>query len=196
MLQPIQITFHGLDHSDAVEARIRQRAAALDRLDRSLTSCKVRVEARHERHRQGNLYSVHVELHLPGHTIVASRDRHDEHAHEDVYVAIRDAFDAAERKLEEVVRARRGETKHHAEPVRAQVVRLHTDLGYGFARLDDGTDVYFHASAVKPGVGRARASTLRELAVGDPVRVVLSELPGTAGPQASAVVPTGLRPEA
>jgi ribosome-associated translation inhibitor RaiA len=38
---------------------------------------------------------------VPGKELVVSRDPGDVHAHKDVYVAIRDAFDAAERQLAE-----------------------------------------------------------------------------------------------
>jgi len=47
---------------------------------------------------------------------VVSRDHHDKQAHEDVYVALRDAFAAASRQLEEYGRIQRGEIKNHKPP--------------------------------------------------------------------------------
>jgi ribosomal subunit interface protein len=113
---PVQITFHNLDRSEAVEAQVRERAEKLDRIHRRLHRCRVAVEARHRRHQQGRLYRVRIDLTLPGGEIVVGRTSDDNHAHEDVYVAIRDAFDAAQRQLEEHVRAARGEVKTHARP--------------------------------------------------------------------------------
>ena len=52
---------------------------------------------------------MRVDLTLPGQEVAVTRV-HDE----DVYVALRDAFDAARRKVEEVVRIRRGEVKQHS----------------------------------------------------------------------------------
>jgi ribosomal subunit interface protein len=111
MQQPLQITFHGMAHSDAVEERIRLKAEGLERFHDHITSCHVTVEAPHQRHHKGNLYSVRVDLHLPDKDIVIDQRRRQDHAHEDVYVAIRDAFDVAVRQLEDHVRRRTGKRR-------------------------------------------------------------------------------------
>jgi ribosome-associated translation inhibitor RaiA len=111
--RPLQITFHAVPHSDAVEAEIRARAAELEHFYDHIIGCRVVVDAPHERHHQGMLYSVRVDLHVPEGEIVVGRERRFDHAHEDVYVAIRDAFDAAVRQLEDYVRLRRGKVKRH-----------------------------------------------------------------------------------
>jgi hypothetical protein len=46
-------------------------------------------------------------MHVPGAALVINRDPGQDQAHEDVYVAMRDAFDAAERRLEDYVRKSR-----------------------------------------------------------------------------------------
>jgi ribosome-associated translation inhibitor RaiA len=105
---PLQITFHGLEHSAAIDAAIRERAAKLEKFDHHITSCRVVVEqlARHQKH--GRQFVVRVEILVPGATISVTHE-HDE----DARVAVKDAFDAARRKLEDHVRERRGDVKTH-----------------------------------------------------------------------------------
>jgi len=90
----LQVTVREMPHSDAVEAAIRRKAASLDRVYARITAVRVTVEAPHHHHHQGNLYTVKLDITLPGGEIVVNRD----HA-EDVYVALRDAFQAARRQL-------------------------------------------------------------------------------------------------
>ena len=113
---PLQITFRHMDTSDAVAARIRERAEELERFFDRIMSCRVVVECRHPRRQQGNLFHVRVDLKVPGREIVVGRDPAAHHAHEDVYVAIRDAFDTTRRLLEDHVREARGDVKLHAVP--------------------------------------------------------------------------------
>ena len=90
----LQVTVREMPHSDAVEAAIRRKAASLDRVYARITAVRVTVEAPHHHHHQGNLYTVKLDITLPGGEIVVNRD----HA-KDVYVALRDAFQAARRQL-------------------------------------------------------------------------------------------------
>lgn len=113
MQQPLQITFRGIGHSDAIEQRIRSKASELEHFSSEITSCHVTVDAQHKHQHKGNIYSVHVELHLPGREISVGGEKGQNHAHEDVYVAVRDAFAAAVRQLEDYTRKRRGDVKHH-----------------------------------------------------------------------------------
>ncbi|QFY42094.1 ribosome-associated translation inhibitor RaiA [Candidatus Methylospira mobilis] len=113
---PLEITFRGIPHSDAVEARIREKTDKLEQFSDSIIGCKVAVEAEHQNQHQGNLYHVRIDLSVPNKHIVVSREHHDKQAHEDVYVALRDAFDAAKRQLEEYTRIQRGEVKKHQAP--------------------------------------------------------------------------------
>jgi ribosomal subunit interface protein len=109
MQQPPQIVFREIAPSAAAEADIRKRMDKLERLCQDIISCRVTVglESRHKH--QGNLYKVRVDVGVPGDVIVA--DNHP--LSEDVYVAIRDAFDAAIQQIEKYVRRRRGEIKNH-----------------------------------------------------------------------------------
>jgi ribosomal subunit interface protein len=112
---PLQITFRNIDSSAAVEDSVREHAAKLEEFHTSVTRCRVIVETQHRRHRKGNVYRVRIELTVPGAEIPVSHDPERDHAHEDVYVAIRDAFDAARRRLQDRVRRDQGEVKFHEE---------------------------------------------------------------------------------
>ena len=116
----MQISFHGIDHSDAVEARINEKVAKLEQFCDHITSCRVVVESHHKNtsnlHHKGEPFHVRIDITLPGKKeIVVKRDPKDTHVHEDVYAALKDAFAAAERQLKETVRIERGEVKRHGD---------------------------------------------------------------------------------
>jgi ribosomal subunit interface protein len=113
MEDTLQITFHGLDHSDAVEARIRDKAATLERMAQQVVGMHVTVDAPNARHHKGTLYSVRIDVRLPNGALAVSRTHRHDHSHEDVYAAIRDAFDAATRQVESHIRRQRGMVKRH-----------------------------------------------------------------------------------
>jgi ribosome-associated translation inhibitor RaiA len=113
---PLQITFRQMGSSPAVEAHIRERAEALERFFPRIVACRVVVEASARRQRKGRIYRLRIELAVPGREIVVNRDPPEHHAHEDILVALRDAFDAARRQLEDHVREARGDTKTHETP--------------------------------------------------------------------------------
>ena len=106
---PLQITIRDMEHSDALETHIRDKANKLDEYFDRIMSCRVVVEMPHKHHQQGKQFNVRIDIGVPGSEIVVNRD----HA-EDVYVALRDAFDAAKRQLEDYARKMRGDVKTHA----------------------------------------------------------------------------------
>jgi ribosomal subunit interface protein len=184
MQVPLQITFRNMESSDALEERIRQRAAELEQFYDRITSCHVMVEAQHRQHRQGHLFHVRIVLAVPGAEIVVGRDPAAHHAHEDAHVAVRDAFDAARRQLADHARRFRGQVKIHAEPGVAKVASLMAEDDYGFLLTPDGEEIYFHRNSV-PNDGFDR------LEVGAEVRFTVHPGEGDKGPQASTVVPLG-----
>lgn len=108
---PVQISFRNMDPSDYVEGKIRDRAAALERFFPRIISCRVVVERRHHRHRTGDLFHLSIDLAVPGAELAVTREPPKHHAHEDVMVAIRDAFDETRRRLEDHAREVRFDTK-------------------------------------------------------------------------------------
>jgi ribosome-associated translation inhibitor RaiA len=99
MQQALQISFHGLETSMALEAKIRERVAELERRCPDATSCRVTVEKESRNHVKGNLFRVSLVLHRPGRDVVVNRNGPKDRGHADVYVALRDSFDAAERQI-------------------------------------------------------------------------------------------------
>lgn len=174
----MQITFRGFPHSDAVEANIREKAEKLNEFYPRIMSCRVVVEAKHHHHYKGNLYHVRIDLMVPQKELVVSREQHDEHGHEDVYVAIRDAFKAARRQLEDHARQQRGDTKAHEVPPHGKITKLVPEADYGIIETPEGREVYFHRNSVL----EAGFDTLE---VGSEVRY--AEEQGERGPQASTV---------
>ena len=177
---PLQITFRDMPPSAAIEARVREQAAEFEQFYDRIVSCRVVIETPHRHHHQGRLYGVRVDLSVPGREIVVGREPTQHHAHEDVYVAIRDAFDAAKRQLENHARRERGDTKRHEPPSEGRVARLFPEPGYGFIETPEGREIYFHRNSVIDG-------TFERLEVGTVVR--FAEEPGEKGPQASTVRP-------
>ena len=115
MLHPVQITFRGMEPSEAVERRIQTKMQDLERFGEQLVSCHITVEQPHRHHQTGNKFLVHMDLRVRSGHLAVNRDHTDNKAHDDVYVALRDAFDAAIRQLESYVRKQRGEVKRHGE---------------------------------------------------------------------------------
>ncbi|MGP8098825.1 MAG: HPF/RaiA family ribosome-associated protein [Steroidobacteraceae bacterium] len=113
MLVPLQITWRNIEPSAAVEARIHELAQRLEKFSAHIISCQVIVEAPHKHGHQGHVYEVHIHVTTPGGSAVANREHRMQHSHEDVYVALRDAFHAVRRQLEDYERERRQDVKNH-----------------------------------------------------------------------------------
>jgi ribosomal subunit interface protein len=178
MQVPLQISYHHIDPSPAIEARIRKEVDKLERFHHRITGCKVTVKAPHKRHQQGDLYEVRVDVTVPSGEIIASRNHHDNHAHEDAYVAIRDAFRAARRQLEDVTNLQRGKVKLHEAPPEGRIMALFPEMNYGLIKTLDGREIYFHRNSVVD-------AEFDRLCEGDEVRFAEEE--GENGPQASTV---------
>ncbi len=181
MQTPIEIAFIDTAPSPAVEARIRERAERLERYCDGITSCHVYVAEPHRHHRKGNLYEVRIEVRVPGTELATSDRPGNVFAHEDVYVAVRDAFDAMERQLEKWKRVARHEVKAHDTPLQGRV-ELHPTEDYGKIATTVGGLVYFHRNSVVAGKFDA-------LAVDDPVELVVAYGESAEGPQATTVRP-------
>ncbi len=181
MLLPPQITFRHTEPSPALEAKIREHAEKLESFFEPITSCRVVVEARHH-HRKGNLYHVRVDVKVPDAEIVASRDPAEHHAHEDPYVATRDAFSAVQRRLEDYARRRRGQIKHHRVPAHGRIREILPAENHGVIETSDGREIRFERGSVIDG-------NFDRLEAGDEVRFVEVEAAEVA--TASTVHPIG-----
>jgi len=102
MKQPLQIQFRGMEPSPALESAARDKAAKLDQFAANLMSCRVVIEQEQKHQQQGRPFAVNIDLTMPGQELRVDRVRH-----EDAYVALRDAFEAMTRRLEDTVRRAR-----------------------------------------------------------------------------------------
>jgi ribosomal subunit interface protein len=173
MKLPIQITARNVSLSEAAKSLIKDKAEKLDSFYTNLMSCRVLVEVPHRHQHKGVLYNVRIDMTAPGGELVVKRE-----PAEDLYVAIRDAFDAARRQLQEFARRQRGEVKTHEELPVAKVTKLFPEEGYGFLETLDGREIYFHRNSLVNG-------DFQNLELGTEMRYV--EAQGMEGPQASTV---------
>jgi ribosome-associated translation inhibitor RaiA/cold shock CspA family protein len=138
MKQPLQIRFVGMEPSEAVESAARRKADKLDQFRPDIMACRVTIESAHKHQHQGRPFAVRVDVTVPDHELSVDRV-HDE----DVYVALREAFDDMKRQLEDSVRHVRGQEKLHATPLRGEVVRFADEGRCGFIRTPDGDEYWF-----------------------------------------------------
>jgi cold shock CspA family protein/ribosome-associated translation inhibitor RaiA len=167
-----------MQRSEALEADIRAAAAKLEHFAEHIVSCRVTLEAPHKHQHQGKLYRATIDIHVPGGQIVANRSPSEHHAHEDAYVALRDAFAAAQRQLQDYLRVQRRKVKTHATPLHGQIIALHPEQDFGRIATLDGREIYFHRNSVVN-------ADFDQLAVGGQVR--FDEEIGDRGPQATTV---------
>ncbi|MEX0738521.1 MAG: ribosome-associated translation inhibitor RaiA [Pseudohongiella sp.] len=112
MSNEFQIVFHNIDQSDALTDSVNKRVEKLRRYNGDIIGGRVVLDSPHNNHHKGKVYSVTLELHTPNKEVVVTQEQHDNHAHEDLYVAIRDAFNAAERQLKSVDKKHRKQAMH------------------------------------------------------------------------------------
>ncbi|HEY5649575.1 MAG TPA: HPF/RaiA family ribosome-associated protein [Nitrospiria bacterium] len=172
---PVQITVRNMPASKAVEDNIHERFERLEALCSRATSCRVTIESPPRHSHKGGRFSIRIDLKLPKREVVVKKV-----SNPDIFVAIRDAFNALRRQLEDFRRKQRGEIKTHEETPHGKVVRILED--YGFLETEDGREIYFHRNSVLNG-------GFEKISVGSEVRY--SEEMGEEGPQASTVVPVG-----
>lgn len=111
---PVEVTFRNMDRSAALEARATELAVQLGRFSADIIRCHVSVEEPHRHQHQGRRFEVKVRIAVPGAEIIVSHHRPEDPAHEDPYAALNAAFHAAQRRLEDHARIRRGDVKTHA----------------------------------------------------------------------------------
>jgi len=196
MKLPLQVTFRNMDRLERVEAYIRSQVAKLEVYYDRIMSCRVIVEVPHRHHHEGNLYHIRIDLTVPGGEVVVKREaslhateqridsekptkREEIHSsHKQIDLAIREAFEAARRQLQDYARRQRGDVKIEEPRAHARVSRLFRKKGYGFLETPDGREVYFHRNSVLDG-------HFRSLEIG--TRVMFAEEQGEKGLQASSV---------
>jgi cold shock CspA family protein len=151
MKVPLEIVFKGIEHSDEVEALIREEADKLERVCNYMIRCRVAVEKRQQHQDVGNPYRVRIDLTVPpGHELVVKREPSKGDMHDPLDIVIKHAFNSAARQLQKLVEQQRGHVKTHPDQqVTAVVHKLFPNEGYGFLRTVDTQDeIYFHRNSV------------------------------------------------
>jgi cold shock CspA family protein/ribosome-associated translation inhibitor RaiA len=184
MQTPIEIAFQHCKPSEEIRAEVAKQAKRLDKFSDRITSCHVVIAGPQTRHHQGDVFKIDVRIAMPEHRdVVVTRTHGDAPEREHPLVAVREAFDAAARQIEDYARDARGQVKdrqvkdHQAES-HGRVTKFLAGEDCGFIETEDGREVYFHRNAVLGGA-------FDRLTIGSEVRFV--EEKGVKGAQASAV---------
>lgn len=162
---------------DAVREEVGRLAENLERFYPGIMNCRVAVEAPHRHRSHGRLFRANITLYLPHRNVVVSHEHPLDDRHEDIFVALHHAFDAARRKLEDYARLERGDVKDHDLLPHGVVSRIFPDKGYGFITGAGGGEVYFHRNSVLDGFDNLKEG----------IEVRFEEEQGEKGPQASTV---------
>ncbi|MBV9575029.1 MAG: ribosome-associated translation inhibitor RaiA [Gammaproteobacteria bacterium] len=140
---PVQITIRDISSSAVLENVLRKRAEKLTQFYTRINSCRIVVGFSQKHKHQGKLYNVKIKISVPGKEFVANHK-----VDQDIYVAIRDAFNAIERQLEEHSRKKHGKVKTHTEVTHGYIARLFVNEGYGFIQGVDGNEYYYSVTNV------------------------------------------------
>lgn len=179
---PFKIQFRDIEKSNLVYNDIWDHADKLEKFYDRIVSMEVIVSAPHQSKKEGVIYHVEIRLHAPGNDIFIKNEREKNEAHTNIHVAVRDAFDAARRKLEDLIRMERGLIKTPNVPAHAKVIKIFPEEGYGFIRTNENREIYFHENSVLHG-------GFEDLKIGDEVR--FSEEMGEKGPQVTSMSRVG-----
>lgn len=182
---PLKIVFEDFAPSEAVEQKVRENMNKLEHFFSHITSARVVISQPHHRQNKGNLYNVKIFIALPaGGDLIVDKAPGDINAHEDLYVALRDSFNAARRQLQDYVDKIKSNVKTHEAPPHGVIASLEAEGDYGFIATSGGREIYFHRNSVK-GDG------FLDLTVGEEVR--FAEDVRDDGPYATFVQPVGKR---
>jgi ribosome-associated translation inhibitor RaiA/cold shock CspA family protein len=182
MQRPLQVTYKGLEKSEAIDGLIRGRAAALEALHPRITGCRVVVEVPHRGSENAKVpIAITVEVEVPGRALIVGKDAEERReAKQDHTAALNNAFDAVERQLERTSDRQADEVARTTAPQTGMVVRLFPEQNHGFVELDNSPELYFTRNAVTGG-------SFDELAVGMLVHVTRANEEGPMGPQAKSI---------
>lgn len=178
----LKIQYRGIPESDAVSAAVWDHVEHLEKSFSQIMRCHVVISRPHRKLHQGAIYHVKIRLHMSGSSIIVDREPGINHAHEDVYVALRDAFLAARRQVEDYVRIRSGQVKEKAVRPHGKVIRIFPADDCGFLLSQDNREIYFHRNAITVG-------DFDSLKIGQEVR--FTESMGENGPQVSSMEVVG-----
>lgn len=177
-----EISFRDMEPSPSVEELIKKRVSKLESVFTHVAACRVIIEAPHKHRLRGNLYHVRIDLSAPQQELVSSRDASVKISHEQLHVAVRDAFSSLRRQL--IKHKDKMRSDYHTPVVlpHGVVKSIYPFDDYGIIETKDAREIYFHRNSVVDG-------SFDRVSVGDILR--FKEEAGEKGPQASSVHVTG-----
>jgi ribosomal subunit interface protein len=115
MQLPVNITYRGLEKSEAIDNLILEYSARLEKFCDHINRCDVAIEQPNHAHQKGNAYRVRIDVTVASrHELVAEERQMDNGSHKPLNKAIHDAFKTMERELRRVVEKQRRDVKTHA----------------------------------------------------------------------------------
>lgn len=183
MESPLEIRYQGLTPSPTLSEKIQQKSAKLEKFYHRITRCLVTIGLPHRSQVKGNKFAIKIEVDVPHETLIVNKHSEHEIGHENAYVAIRDAFEAMQRQLQNYVERLQQKKPRQIEGIapahQGVVSQLMLDDGFGFIQGNDGDELYFHENSVVNG-------SIDLLKVGQKVR--FHREMGDEGLKASSVV--------
>lgn len=177
---PLEISFRDVQKTEDIDSLIREKAKKLEKVCDHITGCRVAIERPHNNVKTGNKYRVRLDITVPPkHEVVVDKTPGKNDQHDSLTTVIRDAFDAARKRLQKISEIQRRETKSHPEQeVQAIVSKIYPEEGYGFLQTVNGRQIYFHKNSLLN-------MEFEDLKVGRGASFFEEE--GEKGPQASTV---------
>ncbi len=110
---PLKVDYKNFEEHLELNPIIEEQVERLEKYFDRITSCHVVVSKPHNRHQNGHVYHVHIDLHIPGSVIAVTREPERDERHDDIGIAIRDAFKTCKRKLQDYTDRLRHDVKSH-----------------------------------------------------------------------------------
>jgi ribosome-associated translation inhibitor RaiA len=180
MQEPLQISFHNMESSEALERRVREHWAKVERHYDGIISARIVIEAPHKQPHKSTL-GISISIGVPGRDIAVKREQRLHETDNHATWVINEAFQAVARQLEDYAQKQRRDVKpHEGERAYARIVRLYPDQDYGFIETRESVNIYFHRDVV-------RDADFADLKEGSEVLYTLAPDEGPMGPMASSV---------
>ncbi|MGF1497016.1 MAG: HPF/RaiA family ribosome-associated protein [Elainellaceae cyanobacterium] len=150
MQVPLQVSYRGVEKTDALDALIQEKVDKLEDACSQLNSCRVSIEKAHVHPDSGSPYRVRIDMTVPpSHELAAVKSPGEATQYVPLEAVIREAFDAARRQLVEINRREQEEVKRHPDQEMDGIVKVtFPEKDYGFIKSLDGQDVYFNRGSV------------------------------------------------
>jgi len=107
-----EISYPDFEPLERIKVTIKKQLEKLERLFQGIINCHVFVRSPHS-HSKKPIFHIQIHLEIPGYDLYINREAQKDYAHQDINIAIRDAFNALKRQLRE---RRKTMIKHHPGP--------------------------------------------------------------------------------